>query len=50
MVEGAYNEQVSGIEVGEKENWNGLCSMKRVRTGDERMLRRSLMSAACTDL
>lgn len=45
-----YNGQVCGGEMREKENWNGLCFMKTVRTGDESVLRKSLTGGACTDL
>lgn len=34
--------------MGEKVKWNGLCTVKRGRTGDMTVMRNSLMWAACT--
>lgn len=34
-------------EIGEKEKQNGLCTMKRGEMGNMRVVRNSLMRAAC---
>lgn len=43
-----YNEQVFVREVGEKEKQDGLCSMRRGRTGDSRVARNNLLGAVCS--